>query len=58
MHGVNWWVPVCNCMLYYCAGVKEEGEKEKRPVNNLLFVCAIIKACIVFKRAHYKGHDK
>ena len=45
-------------MLYYCAGVKEEGEKEKRPVNNLLFVCAIIKACIVFKRAHYKGHDK
>jgi len=22
-------------LLYYCAGVKEEGEKEKRPVNNL-----------------------
>ena len=45
-------------MLYYCAGVKEEGEKEKRPVNNLLFVCSIIMAYIVFKCAHYIGHDK
>jgi len=27
-------VPVCNCKLYYCAGVKEEGEKEKRLMNN------------------------